>query len=98
MVKMKIADGTSCRHQIKDGTQSKATHVAIVLADALAWSELSKRLKYCDARAFFSSTCLRISRPNIIGFRRHQSRHRWEKRMCCSLNRAYSRRWKKLGP
>jgi len=54
---MIIADGTSCRHQIKDGTQSKATCVAIVLADALAWSELSTRLKYCNARAFFSSTC-----------------------------------------
>ena len=94
---MIIADGTSGRHQIKDGTQRKATHVAIVLADALAWSELSKRLKYCDARAFFSSTCSPISRPNIIRFWRHQSRHRWEKRMCCSANRAYSQRCK-LGP
>lgn len=31
-----VADGTSCRHQIKDGTQKQAAHVAIVLADALA--------------------------------------------------------------
>lgn len=30
-----VADGTSCRHQIKDGTQKQASHVAIVLADAL---------------------------------------------------------------
>ena len=31
-----IADGTSCRHQIHDGAQRKAVHVARVLADALA--------------------------------------------------------------
>jgi Fe-S oxidoreductase len=31
-----VADGTSCRHQIKDGTQREALHVARVLADALA--------------------------------------------------------------
>ena len=30
-----IADGTSCRHQINDGTQRQALHVARVLADAL---------------------------------------------------------------
>ena len=30
-----VADGTSCRHQIKDGTQREALHVARVLADAL---------------------------------------------------------------
>jgi Fe-S oxidoreductase len=31
-----VADGTSCRHQIADGTQRKALHVARVLAAALA--------------------------------------------------------------
>ena len=30
-----VADGTSCRHQIKDGAQREALHVARVLADAL---------------------------------------------------------------
>ncbi len=30
-----IADGTSCRHQIHDGAQREAAHVARVLADAL---------------------------------------------------------------
>ena len=30
-----VADGTSCRHQIADGTQRNAVHVARVLADAL---------------------------------------------------------------
>ena len=31
-----VADGTSCRHQIKDGAQRKALHVAEVLERALA--------------------------------------------------------------
>jgi Fe-S oxidoreductase len=31
-----VADGTSCRHQIKDGAGRPAVHVAQVLADALA--------------------------------------------------------------
>ena len=31
-----VADGTSCRHQIKDGAGREAVHVARVLADALA--------------------------------------------------------------
>ena len=31
-----IADGTSCRHQIHDGTGRQAVHAACVLADALA--------------------------------------------------------------
>jgi FAD/FMN-containing dehydrogenase/Fe-S oxidoreductase len=31
-----VADGTSCRHQIKDGTGREAVHVARVLATALA--------------------------------------------------------------
>jgi Fe-S oxidoreductase len=30
-----VADGTSCRHQIEDGTGRKAIHVARVLARAL---------------------------------------------------------------
>ena len=30
-----VADGTSCRHQIKDGTAREAVHVAQVLAAAL---------------------------------------------------------------
>ena len=31
-----VADGTSCRHQIRDGTQREAIHVARVLQEALA--------------------------------------------------------------
>jgi Fe-S oxidoreductase len=31
-----VADGTSCRHQIADGTDREAVHVARFLADALA--------------------------------------------------------------
>jgi hypothetical protein len=31
-----VADGTSCRHQIADGAQREAVHVARVLARALA--------------------------------------------------------------
>jgi Fe-S oxidoreductase len=31
-----VADGTSCRHQIHDGAQREAVHVARVLAEALA--------------------------------------------------------------
>jgi Fe-S oxidoreductase len=27
-----VADGTSCRHQIADGTQRKAVHIARILA------------------------------------------------------------------
>ena len=30
-----VADGTSCRHQIEDGAQRSALHVARVLADHL---------------------------------------------------------------
>ena len=30
-----VADGTSCRHQIKDGTERSALHVARVLAMSL---------------------------------------------------------------
>jgi Fe-S oxidoreductase len=30
-----VADGTSCRHQIADGTGRKAVHAARLLADAL---------------------------------------------------------------
>jgi Fe-S oxidoreductase len=30
-----VADGTSCRHQIHDGTAKSAVHVARVLASAL---------------------------------------------------------------
>jgi len=30
-----VADGTSCRHQIADGTDRQAIHVAQVLARAL---------------------------------------------------------------
>jgi Fe-S oxidoreductase len=31
-----VADGTSCRHQIEDGAQRSAVHVATVLESALA--------------------------------------------------------------
>ena len=30
-----VADGTSCRHQIDDGAQRKAVHVAALLASLL---------------------------------------------------------------
>jgi Fe-S oxidoreductase len=30
-----VADGTSCRHQIRDGAQREAVHVARLLADHL---------------------------------------------------------------
>jgi Fe-S oxidoreductase len=30
-----VADGTSCRHQIADGSQRKAVHVSRLLADLL---------------------------------------------------------------
>jgi len=30
-----VADGTSCRHQIKDGAQREAIHVAVLLARQL---------------------------------------------------------------
>ena len=30
-----VADGTSCRHQIRDGAQREALHVAVVLASLL---------------------------------------------------------------
>jgi hypothetical protein len=30
-----VADGTSCRHQIQDGAQRQAVHVAVLLRDAL---------------------------------------------------------------
>ena len=33
-----VADGTSCRHQIKDGAQREAIHVAVLLARQLAGS------------------------------------------------------------
>jgi hypothetical protein len=33
-----IADGTSCRHQIRDGTGRQAVHAACVLADAVVSS------------------------------------------------------------
>ena len=35
-----VADGTSCRHQIVDGTQRDALHVAEVLAMALEKAQL----------------------------------------------------------
>ena len=35
-VTLVVADGTSCRHQIKDGTQRAAVHVAQVLARSAA--------------------------------------------------------------
>jgi Fe-S oxidoreductase len=31
-----VADGTSCRHQIKDGAAREAVHVATILDRALA--------------------------------------------------------------
>jgi Fe-S oxidoreductase len=30
-----VADGTSCRHQIRDGAQREALHVAKILAEAI---------------------------------------------------------------
>ncbi len=34
-----VADGTSCRHQIRDGANREAVHVARVLESALARSQ-----------------------------------------------------------
>src|SRR3712207_8428551 len=34
-----VADGTSCRHQIRDGTGREALHAIRVLADSVARSE-----------------------------------------------------------
>ncbi len=30
-----VADGTSCRHQIRDGAQREAVHVAVLMAQQL---------------------------------------------------------------
>jgi Fe-S oxidoreductase len=30
-----VADGTSCRHQIRDGAQREAIHVAVLMAQQL---------------------------------------------------------------
>ena len=38
-----VADGTSCRHQIKDGAGREAVHVARVLAAAVAGGDLPQR-------------------------------------------------------
>jgi hypothetical protein len=35
-----IADGTSCRHQIKDGTERSAIHVARALAMSLSGTQM----------------------------------------------------------
>lgn len=40
-----VADGTSCRHQIADGTQRQAVHVAQVLARAVAAAKARPALK-----------------------------------------------------
>ena len=37
-----VADGTSCRHQIKDGTGRQAVHVARLLADSMAAAAASE--------------------------------------------------------
>jgi FAD/FMN-containing dehydrogenase/Fe-S oxidoreductase len=39
-----VADGTSCRHQIRDGAARKAVHVAKVLAQSLATAERAPRM------------------------------------------------------
>ena len=36
-----VADGTSCRHQIRDGAGREAEHVVHLLADALGVSDAS---------------------------------------------------------
>jgi Fe-S oxidoreductase len=38
-----VADGTSCRHQIRDGVGREAVHVARVLDQALAESRLNPK-------------------------------------------------------
>jgi Fe-S oxidoreductase len=38
-----VADGTSCRHQIADGTQRQAVHVARLLAQLLPASPTDRR-------------------------------------------------------
>ena len=39
-----VADGTSCRHQIRDGAARKAVHVAKVLAQSLATAKRPPRM------------------------------------------------------
>ena len=39
------APGTSCRHQVKDGTGKKALHPVEVLWEALVWSMFKKSYK-----------------------------------------------------
>ena len=46
-----VADGTSCRHQIADGSNRQAVHVAEVLAQALATSALQRRRRCGTVRA-----------------------------------------------
>jgi Fe-S oxidoreductase len=47
-----VADGTSCRHQISDGTGRQALHVAQVLADhLLAHGPAAHRSAHTDAHA-----------------------------------------------
>jgi len=36
-----VADGTSCRHQIHDGTGRPALHVACVLAKSMATTDVN---------------------------------------------------------
>ena len=37
-----VADGTSCRHQIRDGTAQEALHVARILAQSIAAATCEK--------------------------------------------------------
>ena len=41
-----VADGTSCRHQIKDGSERPALHVARVLAMSLDRATTDSRLSH----------------------------------------------------
>ena len=49
-----IADGTSCRHQIRDGTGRQAVHAACVLAHALDGGSPAARHKQVDRGADLS--------------------------------------------
>ena len=44
-----VADGTSCRHQIQDGTKRSAVHVVHVLAKSVAAARKERREGFSDA-------------------------------------------------
>ena len=56
-----VADGTSCRHQIKDGTEREAIHVARVLAMSLDNAK-SKRYPPVQRKKLMAELTLDVAR------------------------------------